>query len=198
MRIKVYNYFHCKWYNNKTMASGETAVYDLPYPTNSDPVDVAGDIESLAQRIEVILPTIGLPYHTIEVTNVSGVSITKGDPVYVSGFNNTSGKPQVTKSQANTIGTFPVIGLAQSTISNSTDGVVVISGVFTGVNTSSYSVGAKLYVGSTGGLTSTQPITATTNSGVVGIVAKSNASGTILIGSFKGNGTWGSMKAGLA
>jgi hypothetical protein len=180
------------------MASGETAVYDLPYPTNSDPVDVAGDIESLAQRIEVILPTIGLPYHTIEVTNVSGVSITKGDPVYVSGFNSTSGKTEVTKSQANTIGTFPVIGLAQSTISNSTDGVVVISGVFTGVNTSSYSVGAKLYVGSTGGLTSTQPITATTNSGVVGIVAKSNASGTILIGSFKGNGTWGSMKAGLA
>ena len=180
------------------MASGETAVYDLPYPTNSDPVDVAGDIESLAQRIEVILPTIGLPYHTIEVTNVSGVSITKGDPVYVSGFNSTSGKTEVTKSQANTIGTFPVIGLAQSTISNSTDGVIVISGVFTGVNTSSYSVGARLYVGSTGGLTSTQPITATTNSGVVGIVAKSNASGTILIGSFKGNGTWGSMKAGLA
>jgi hypothetical protein len=180
------------------MASGETTVYDLPYPTNSDPVDVAGDIQDLAERIEVILPTIGLPYHTIEVTNVSGASITKGDPVYISGFNNTSGKPQVTKSQANTIGTFPVIGLAQATISNSTDGVVVISGVFTGVNTSSYSAGARLYVGSTGGLTATQPITTTTNSGVVGIVAKSNASGTILVGAFKGNGTWGSMKAGLA
>jgi len=180
------------------MASGETTVYDLPYPINSDPVDVAGDIQSLAQRIEVVLPTIGLPYHTIEVTNVSGVSITKGDPVYVSGFNSTSGKPQITKSQASTIGTFPVIGLAQSTISNSTDGVVVISGVFTGVNTSSYSVGARLYVGTSGGLTTTQPITTTTNSGVVGIVAKSNASGIILIGSFKGNGTWGSMKAGLA
>ncbi len=180
------------------MASGETTVYDLPYPINSDPVNVAGDIQDLAERIEVILPTIGLPYHTIEVTNVSGVSITKGDPVYISGFNNTSGKPQVTKSQANTIGTFPVIGLAQATISNSADGVVVISGVFTGVNTSSYSAGARLYVGSTGGLTATQPITTTTNSGVVGIVAKSNASGTILVGAFKGNGTWGSMKAGLA
>jgi hypothetical protein len=180
------------------MASGETAVYDLPYPTNSDPVDVAGDIQSLAERIEFVLPTITLDYVTIEVTNVSGVSITKGDPVYISGFNNTSGKPQVTKSQANTIGTFPVIGLAQSTISNSTDGVVIISGIFTGVNTSSYSAGARLYVGSTGGLTATQPITSTTNSGVIGIVSKSNASGTILVGAFKGNGTWGSMKAGLA
>jgi hypothetical protein len=180
------------------MASGETAVYDLPYPVDSDPVNVAGDIQSLAERIEFIIPTITLDNVTIEVTNVSGVSITKGDPVYISGFNNTSGKPQVTKSQANILGTFPVIGLAQSTINNSTDGVVIVSGVFTGVNTSSYSAGARLYVGSTGGLTATQPITATTSSGVVGIVAKSNASGTILIGTFKGNGTWGSMKAGLA
>ena len=181
-----------------SMASGETTIYDLPFPVNSDPVNVAGDIQALAERIEFVLPTIGLPYHTIEVTNVSGVSITKGDPVYVSGFNSTSGKTEVTKSQANTIGTFPVIGLAQATISNSTDGVVIISGVFTGVNTSTFAIGARLYVGTTGGLTSTQPVTTTTNSGVVGIVAKSNASGTILVGAFKGNGTWGSMKAGLA
>lgn len=176
----------------------ETLNYDIPYPTNSSPVDVAGDLQALAERLDVVLPTIGLPYHTIEVTNLSGVSITKGDPVYISGFNSTSGKPQVTKSQANTLGTFPVIGLAQATISNSTDGVVVISGVFSGVNTSTFAIGARLYVGTTGGLTSTQPITEITNSGVVGIVAKSNASGIILVGSFKGNGTWGSMKAGLA
>lgn len=180
------------------MASGETTTYDLPYPVDTDPVNVAGDIQSLAERIEVVLPTIGLPYHTIEVTNDSGVSITKADPVYISGFNSTTGKPRITKSQASTIGTFPVIGLAQSTISSGTDGVVVISGVFTGVNTASYSVGARLYVGTSGGLTTTQPITTTTNSGVIGIVAKSNASGIIIIGSFKGNGTWGAMKAGLA
>jgi hypothetical protein len=180
------------------MASGETTTYDIPFPVPSDPVDVASDLQALAERLDVVLPTIGLPYHTIEVTNISGASITKGDPVYISGFNSTSGKPQVTKSQANTLGTFPVIGLAQATISNSTDGVVVISGVFSGVNTSTFAIGARLYVGTTGGLTSTQPITEITNSGVVGIVAKSNASGIILVGSFKGNGTWGSMKAGLA
>jgi hypothetical protein len=175
----------------------ETPVYDIPYPTNSSPVDVAGDLQAIAERIEVILPTIGLPYHTLEVTNNSGVSIAKGDPVYISGFG--TSKPRITKSQASTIATFPVIGLAQSAIGNGSDGVVVISGVFTDINTSSYSVGARLYVGSSGGLTTTQPITAATNSGVVGIVAKSNSTtGIILVGSFKGNGTWGSMKAGLA
>ncbi len=180
------------------MASGETTIYDLPYPVNSDPVNVAGDIQSLAERIEVILPTLGLPYHTIEVTNDSGVTINKSDPVYISSYNVTSGKPEVTKSQANDLTTFPVIGLAQSAIGNGSDGVVVISGVFTGVDTSSYTAGDTLYVGSTGGLTSIQPITATTNSGVVGVVSKANINGVILVGSFKGNGTWGSMKAGLA
>ena len=187
-----------KCYNIITMASGETPVYDLPYPVNADPVNVAGDIQSLAERIEVILPTLGLPYHTVEVTNDSGVTINKADPVYISGFNNTSGKPEISKSQASDITTFPVIGLAQSAIGSGSDGVVVISGVFTGVNTGSYTTGDLLYVGSSGGLTATQPITATTNSGVVGVVSKSNVNGTILVGAFKGNGTWGSVKAGLA
>lgn len=173
----------------------ETPVYDIPYPTPSSPVDVAGDLQALAERIEVILPTIGLPYHTIEVTNNSGVSINAADPVYISGFNSTSGKPRITKSDADNIATFPVIGLAQTAIGNNSDGVVVISGVFTDVNTSSYAAGDLLYVDSGGGLTDTQP---GTGSGVVGVVAKANLNGTILIGAFKGNGTWGSMKAGLA
>ena len=180
------------------MASGETTLYDIPFPINSDPVNVAGDMQALAERIDFILPTIGLPYHTLEVTNNSGFSITKGSPVFISGFNVTSGKPEVSSSQASTIGTFPVIGLAQSAIGNAEDGVVVISGIFTGIDTSSFSVGARLYTGTSGGLTSTQPITATTNSSVVAVVAKSNVNGTILVGSFKGNGSWGSLKAGLA
>jgi hypothetical protein len=180
------------------MASGETTVYDLPYPVNSDPVNVAGDIQSLAERIEVILPTLGLPFHTLEVTNDSGVSIAKGDPVFISGFNNTSGKPEVTKSQASSIATFPVVGLAQSAIGDGNDGVIVISGVFTGVNTSAYTAGDLLYTAASGGLTATQPITATTNSAVVGVVSKANINGVILVGAFRGNGTWGSMKAGLA
>jgi hypothetical protein len=177
----------------------ETLNYDIPYPTPSSPVNVSGDLQALAERIDVVLPTIGLPTHTIEITNDSGVSIAKGDPVYISGFNNTSGKPEITKSQANDITTFPVVGLAQSAIGDGSDGVIVLSGVFTGINTAAFTIGDTLYVGSTGGLTATQPITATTNSGVIGVVAKSNSTtGIILVGSFKGNGSWGSMKAGLA
>ena len=171
----------------------ETNNYDLPYPLSSDSVNVHGDIQDLAEAIDAILPTLGLPYHTLEVSNTSGVTIVKGDPVYIIGHGAT--KPRVAKSNASTSATFPVIGLAQANITNGSDGVVVLTGVFTGVNTSSFTSGNRLYVATGGELTSTQP---TTGGGVIGVVAKAATSGTIIVGANKGNGTWGSMKAGLS
>ena len=175
------------------MASGETTTYDLPFPILTDPVNVHEDIQSLAEAIDAVLPTIGLPYHTLEVRNVSGVSITKGDPVYISGY---STKPTIAKADTSTIGTFPVVGLAQSNIGNSTDGVVVISGIFTNINTNSYTAGNILYVASGGGLTATKP---TSNVVTVGIVAKSDStSGIIIVASPRSRAsTWGALKEGL-
>jgi hypothetical protein len=170
----------------------ETAIYDLPYPTDASPVDVAGDLQALAERIEAVLPSLGLPYFTHEVRNNSGATIAKGDPVYVTGF---STKTTVAKSLGNTLATFPVIGLATTSIANGSDGVVIVSGVFSDINTSSYTAGNILYVATAGGLTTTQP---TTGSGAVGVVLKANATtGVILVLGSKGNGTWGAVKAGL-
>jgi len=171
----------------------ETTIYDLPYPTNTDPVDVAGYIQSLAEAIDAVLPTIGLPFHTLEIRNVSGVSIAKGDPVYITGY---STKPTVAKSDIATIGTFPVVGLAQSAIGNNSDGVIVISGVFTDINTASYTAGDVLYVASGGGLTATKPAS---NVVTVGVVAKSNStSGVIIVSSPRSRAaTWGALKEGL-
>ena len=170
----------------------ETLIYDLPFPIDSDPVDVASDIQALAERIEAVLPSLGLPYFTHEVRNNSGVTIAKGDPVYVTGF---STKTTVAKSLGNTLATFPVIGLATTSIANGSDGVVIVSGVFSDINTSSYTAGNILYVATAGGLTTTQP---TTGSGAVGVVLKANATtGVILVLGSKGNGTWGAVKAGL-
>jgi hypothetical protein len=181
-----------------TMATGATTTYDLPYPILTDPVNVHGDIQSLAEQIELVLPGLGLPYFTYEVKNSSGVTINKGDPVYATGY---STKTTVAKSVSGTLATFPVIGLAQSNISNGSDGVIIVSGIFAGtadipLNTSSYTAGNILYVGTSGGLTATQPAG---GSGAVGVVLRSNASlGAIVVGQPKGNGSWGSMKAGLA
>ena len=171
----------------------ETTIYDFPYPLSSDPVDIVGDIQSLTERIETVLVAAESNI-TIEVTNASGVSINIGDPVYVSGFNSTSGKPEVTKL-TNTMN-YPMLGLAKSTFATTTDGVIVISGIFSNVNTSSYSFGNILYTGASGGLTATQP---TTGGTAVGVVAKSHATtGVIIVGKPTGNGTWAALKAGLA
>lgn len=171
----------------------ETTIYDLPFPTNADPVNVAGDIQSLAEAIDAVLPTIGLPFHTLEIRNISGVSIAKGDPVYITGY---STKPTVAKSDIDLIATFPVVGLAQSAIGNNSDGVIVISGVFTDINTASYTAGDVLYVASGGGLTKTKPAS---NVVTVGIVAKSNStSGVIIVTSPRSRAaTWGALKEGL-
>jgi hypothetical protein len=175
------------------MATGATTNYDLPYPVLSDPVNVHGDIQSLAERIEDVILNIGLPFISLEVRNNSGVSIAKATPVYISGY---STKPTIAKSDSDDLTTFPVIGITQSAITNGSDGVIIVSGVFENINTSSYTAGDVLYVANGGGLTDTIPAG---GSGAVAVVAKSNAStGVLVVGQPKGNGTWGSMKAGLA
>jgi hypothetical protein len=175
------------------MATGATNNYDLPYPLLSDPVNVHEDIQLLAERLEDVLFNVGVPFISLEIRNNSGSSISKGTPVYISGY---STKPTIAKSDSDDLETFPVVGITQSTIASGSDGVIIVSGVFEGINTASFAAGDILYVANGGGLTNTIP---TGGSGAVAVVAKSNAStGVIIIGQPKGNGTWGSLKAGLA
>lgn len=173
------------------MATGATANYDIPFPLSSDPVNIHEDLQDLAEQIELILPD--LVNHTIEVRNISGASIAKATPVFVTGFNT---KTTIEKCDSDTIATFPVLGLTSSAIGNNTDGVVTISGVILDANTNSFTAGNVLYVADGGGLTATQPAT---GSGAVAIVGKSNATtGILIVGQPKGNGSWGSLKAGLS
>ena len=148
----------------------------------------------MAETVESLLGTIGPAYHTLEVTNSSGSSIAKGDPVYISGYGTSN--PAVAKCDSDDLTRFPVIGLATTAISNSSDGIVLLSGIFSNINTNAYNVGNTLYVANGGGLTATIPAT---GSGAVAIVLKKNASsGILLVGQPKGNGSWGSLKAGLS
>ena len=175
------------------MATGSTTNYDLPYPVLSDPVNVHEDIQSLAERLEDILSNVGVPFISLEVKNTTGSTIAKGTPVYISGY---STKPLIAKSDSDDLTTFPVVGITQAAISNGSDGVIIVSGVFEGIDTSSYTAGDILYIANGGGLTDTIPAS---GSGAVAVVAKSNATtGIIIVGQPKGNGTWGALKNGLA
>jgi len=177
------------------MATGSTNTYSLPYPIADDPVNVHEDIQALAEQLESVLPSLGLSYFTQEARNQSGTNISKGDPVYISGYSSGNSKTLIAKSVSGDFNTFPVIGLAETNIANNTNGNIVLSGVFSNISTVSFSVGDILYVGESGGLTAIQPAT---GSGAIGVVAKSDVFGIIIVGQPKGNGTWGSLKAGLA
>jgi hypothetical protein len=121
------------------------------------------------------------------VENVSGSTINAGDPVFISGYNT---KTRVSRATSST--TLPILGLAKSEILNNGSGIIVVSGVLSGVNTSGFTAGNILYAGVSGGLTATPDA-----GGAVGIVAHAASSGVIIVEA-KGNGTWGALKAGLA
>jgi hypothetical protein len=167
------------------MATGESTNYDLPYPLSDDPVNVHGDIQQLVEKLEAVLPLAS--YSQLAVLNNSGTAITAGDPVYVTGYT-----AQTTVARATSATTQPILGLAKTNIPNGDSGIIVVSGILEGINTSGFTAGDILYAGASGGLTITPDA-----GGAVGVVAHAASSGLIIVEA-KGNGTWGALKAGLA
>lgn len=180
------------WYNKYTMATGSSSKFNLPYPEGTNPVNVHGDIKQLVDKLEIILPPLGVSYFEIQVINNSGVNIPAAYPVYATGY---TVKTTIAKSLPST--TNPILGLTKLGINDGAEGVVVVAGVLEGVNTSAFSNGDILYVAPGGGLTNERPVT---GSGAVGIVAhaESVVNNGIIIVEAKGNGTWGALRDGLA
>jgi hypothetical protein len=167
------------------MATDATTNYGIPFPKSTDFVNVHGDMEALANKLDIVLPSAS--YSQLAVLNNSGSDIDAGDPVYVTGYLTKTTIAKATSSTAE-----PILGLAKTNIANGDDGIIVVSGVLENVNTSGFNAGDILYAGASGGLTVTQDI-----GGAVGIVAHAAESGLIIVEA-KGNGTWGALKAGLA
>jgi hypothetical protein len=171
------------------MATGSSNRFNLPYPLDTNPVNVHGDIKQLVDKLEVVLPPLGVSYFEIQVINNSGSAIGAATPVYATGYTT---KTTIEISLPST--TKPILGLTKTSIANNAEGIVVVAGILEGVNTSSFVSGDVLYVAPGGGLTNVQA------GGAVGVVAHaaSAASNGIIIVEAKGNGTWGALKAGLA
>ena len=170
------------------MATGNTndALYNLPYPVANDPVNVHEDIESLVDRLMVILPPLGLSQFQLGILNNSGENLPAGTPVYATGYTT---KTTIAKALPST--EEPILGLLKTQVPNSSDGIVVVAGVMDNINTSGFENGDVLYVGQSGGLSNQQ------YGGAVGVVAQASNTGIIIVEA-KGNGTWGALKSGLA
>lgn len=163
--------------------------YAMPYPLASDPVNVHGDIKSLVDRLNLILPPLGISAFQMPVLNNSGETLPAGTPVYATGYTD---KTTISKSLPTT--TSPILGLLKQPLINGSEGIVVVAGVMEEINTSGFSDGDVLYVAELGGLTNVRPLS---GSGAVGIVAHAAANGIIIVEA-KGNGTWGALRNGLA
>jgi len=109
--------------------------------------------------------------------NNTGATITKGSPVYVAGHTT---ETQVADADNSSASTMPAFGIAKDDIANGASGTIVIAGEITGINTSSFTVGDELYVGTGGALTATKP-TGTALIQKVAKVTKAAASGEILV-----------------
>lgn len=109
-------------------------------------------------------------------------AVSKGDPVYVSGYNAGQGIIEVAKSEANDNGTMPSIGLADTDYSINTNGSVITIGNLVDIDLSTLSpaplVGDILYVKDNGGLTSVAPIGDSLIQNV-GIVSRTGVTGAI-------------------
>ena len=112
-------------------------------------------------------------------------TLSKGDPVYVSGYNNGEGKPEVLKADASDSSKMPVVGLAMVDAVNNDQIFISVGGSFPNVDTSTGlttpQVGQTLYVASGGGYTNVKP-TGTNliqNIGVIGRVQQNT--GEILV-----------------
>ena len=93
---------------------------------------------------------------TIEARNVTGGTIAKGVPVYTTGA--VSGRVTIAASDNSAEATADTtIGITISEITNNNNGLVLVEGTLSGLNTSAFSDGDLLYLGTSGSITNTKP-----------------------------------------
>ena len=130
------------------------------------------------------LATISLENESLflNVYNNTSSDIVKGKAVYVSGYNATTGLPEVTEADNTSSATSNGIGLVASTIASAATGRTLVSGLIRDVNAlSTAPEGTKLYLSTSGGLTDTDP-GANAESQFIATVLKSGTSaGQLLV-----------------
>ena len=94
----------------------------------------------------------------IPCKNTSAGTISKGQAVYVTGTVGSTSVVEVALADCDDAAKMPAIGLAESTMAVNATGYVVVTGVLSGIDTSTFSINGPLYVSTTAGvLTGTKP-----------------------------------------
>jgi hypothetical protein len=138
----------------RTLASSTGADVVLPEATSTD----AG-LQSAVDKAKLDSITVDRADLTVaEVRNTSGVQIPKGAPVYVTGSSGTVKTVAMADASAEATAA-NTLGLALTAIDHNSNGLIVTEGPLDGVNTSTLTEGALVFLSeTTGALTSTRPI----------------------------------------
>ncbi|MEK0338448.1 MAG: hypothetical protein QQN41_13550, partial [Nitrosopumilus sp.] len=113
----------------------------------------------------------------IQIRNESGGDMTKGQLVYISGYNSGQDKPLVSLADANGAGTFPVLAMINDgTIANNANGHATVSGRVFGIDTSAFTVGDTVYMSTTPGAFSTRPTGSGEEVQAIGVVLRQHSS----------------------
>lgn len=142
---------------------GNSAPY-LSYTATTAPTYLAGrvwydsDISALSYYNDTTNNIVRTGYQLQQqARNSTGTTINKGQVVYISGSTGQIGN--IILAQANSYTTSQVIGVANQTIANNTNGYIVIYGTIEDVDTSALTAGNNIYLSATtaGALTQTEP-----------------------------------------
>jgi len=93
----------------------------------------------------------------VRVRNTSGSTITRGQTMFVDGYNAGQDLPTVDLADASSSSTMPALGVAEDDISNNANGDCLIMGKLNDIDTSSFSAGADIFVSITAGGVSAKP-----------------------------------------
>ena len=116
------------------------------------------------------------------VRNESGSTLAKGTPVAIVGFSTGSGRPLIAPADADDPTKMPCIGLLAEQITNGDNGAVIATGVSLGYDTSTFSVGDVVFIGTTPGqLTTTKPTGESSQIQNIGKVTVAASNGRILV-----------------
>jgi len=131
-------------------------------PANGDYIhiidvdDTTGGAAGTSKKVTISrLPSGGGGSATIAVRNDTGSTITAGTAVYITGV--VSGTPTIAAADNSSASTMNAAGIVQSDIANNTNGDMVTSGEVQALDTSAFTAGETLYVGTSGALTATRP-----------------------------------------
>jgi hypothetical protein len=143
-------------------------------PSSGGGTPAGGDLDQVLTKLSSTDGDVDWVYpHTLFITvrNTSGGTLPKGTPVHATGVTGTV--PDVIAADAAIPSAMPATYVLNESIANNAQGVAIIVGTITGVDTSTFSAGDVVFVAAGGGFTNVKP-TGTNLIQNLGVVTRSN------------------------